>query len=281
MQQTAELRKQLRARVTQNLTHENIYNIPNILTVSRLIATPIIGYLIVHDAHYWATGLLFYAGATDLIDGWVARKWKLQTVVGTVIDPLADKALMATLTICLAINGGLPSKLSNRQTCHVALLTLLVWLATLIIGRDASLAVAAIYYRFASLPAPKTFARYWDFSLPSAEVHPTGISKFNTFLQLLLLGATTALPVAGASVDHPLLDLSNGSLGVGGAMSAAQIIVASTTIWSGLSYLWTKNAVKILGDATEPQKKKFLIKGRTIIGASFLSCAGLALYLET
>lgn len=160
-------------------------------------------------------------------------------------------------------------------------LTLLVWLATLIFGRDASLAIAAIYYRYASLPAPKTFARYWDFSLPSAEVHPTGISKSNTFLQLLLLGATTALPVAGPSVDHLLMNLTSGGLGVGGAMTAAQVIVASTTVWSGVSYLWTKNAVKILGDGSEQQKRRILIKGRTIIGASFLSCAGLALYLET
>jgi cardiolipin synthase len=37
--------------------------------------------------------------------------------------------------------------------------------------------------------------RYWDFSLPSAEVHPTTISKYNTALQLMLIGATTALPL--------------------------------------------------------------------------------------
>ncbi len=47
----------------------------------------------------------------------------------------------------------------------------------IILGRDVCLGVAAVYYRWVSLPPPKTFARYWDFSLPSAEVHPTRISK--------------------------------------------------------------------------------------------------------
>jgi cardiolipin synthase (CMP-forming) len=53
----------------------------------------------------------------------------------------------------------------------------LVWLASIILGRDVGLGIAAIYYRYISLPPPKTFSRYWDFSLPSAEVHPTTISK--------------------------------------------------------------------------------------------------------
>jgi cardiolipin synthase (CMP-forming) len=51
------------------------------------------------------------------------------------------------------------------------------------------------------LPPPKTFARYWDFSLPSAEVHPTTISKYNTALQLALIGATTAMPLLTADVS--------------------------------------------------------------------------------
>ncbi|KAL9601889.1 MAG: hypothetical protein Q9219_002242 [cf. Caloplaca sp. 3 TL-2023] len=74
--------------------HENIYTLPNILTFSRLLAAPVIGYLTLYDHHVAALALFVYAGATDLIDGWIARKWNLQTVVGTVIDPMADKTLM-------------------------------------------------------------------------------------------------------------------------------------------------------------------------------------------
>lgn len=61
-----------------------------------------------HDSHAWAVGLFAYAGVTDLLDGWIARKWNRKTVVGTVIDPMADKALMTILTVCLAAKGALP-----------------------------------------------------------------------------------------------------------------------------------------------------------------------------
>lgn len=68
----------------------------------------------------------------------------------------------------------------------------------MILGRDAVLGLVALYYRYISLPTPKTLARYWDFSLPSAEVRPTGISKVNTALQLGLVGWTmTGMAVGG------------------------------------------------------------------------------------
>lgn len=90
--------------------HENIYTIPNILTASRIIASPFIGYCILHDHHAWALGLFAYAGITDLLDGWIARRWNLGTVVGSVIDPMADKSLMMVLTVALALKGTLPRK---------------------------------------------------------------------------------------------------------------------------------------------------------------------------
>lgn len=74
-------------------------------------------------------------------------------------------------------------------------------------GRDVGLGFAAIYYRWISLPAPKTFMRYWDFSLPSAEVRPTTISKYNTFLQLALMGTTTVSPLLAMDVAVALTGL--------------------------------------------------------------------------
>lgn len=93
--------------------HENIYNLPNILTVSRLIAAPVTAYLLVHDHYKWALALFAYAGITDLVDGWIARRWKLQTVAGSVIDPMADKALMIVLTVTLAVKGAIPREWSR------------------------------------------------------------------------------------------------------------------------------------------------------------------------
>ncbi|KAF2172771.1 hypothetical protein M409DRAFT_35455, partial [Zasmidium cellare ATCC 36951] len=239
---------------------ENIYNLPNFLTVTRLFAAPATAYLLLHDHHTWALGLFAYAGITDLVDGWMARKWKLQTVAGSVIDPMADKALMIILTVTLAVKGAIP-----------------LYLATLILGRDASLAVAAIYYRYASLPAPKTFLRYWDFSLPSAEVHPTTVSKYNTFLQLILIGSTLALPVVAASGQQTeVLNLSTEQLHT--AMQYFQYVVAATTAWSGLSYAYLKNVVTILG-TNEELKAKQGARGRAIIGVTFGGCVLAAAWL--
>lgn len=201
--------------------HENIYTVPNVLTFSRLVAAPLVGYLLVHDYLAAALSLFAYAGITDLIDGFIARRYHLQTVVGTVIDPMADKMLMTISVACLALNGSIP-----------------VWLAVLILGRDVGLAISALYYRWISLPPPKTMARYWDFSLPSAEVKPTNISKINTALQLFLVGSAMAIPVIPESVL--------GAWGLHESMIGLQYLVAATTIWSGLSYVFSKDAVKIL-----------------------------------
>lgn len=88
------------------------------------------------------------------------------------------------------------------------------------------------------------------------------------------------LPVAGPAVDAFLANVTSGSLGINGAMTAAQYIVATTTVWSGASYLYTKNAVKILGATSHEDKMRILTRGRLIIAASFLGCAGLATALE-
>ncbi|KAB5570052.1 CDP-alcohol phosphatidyltransferase-domain-containing protein [Coniochaeta sp. 2T2.1] len=220
----SRLRKVLPAALTT--PHENIYTIPNFLTVSRLIAAPFIGYCILHGHHSWALGLFAYAGVSDLLDGWIARRWNLGTVVGTIIDPLADKTLMTVLTVTLAMQGSLP-----------------VWLAVIILGRDVGLGISAVYYRWISLPPPKTFARYWDFSLPSAEVRPTTISKYNTALQLGLMGLTTLAPVVAP------LDL-------GTSLMVMQYVVATTTIWSGASYIYSKDAVKILSQPKSEAKEQ-------------------------
>ncbi|EGN96998.1 hypothetical protein SERLA73DRAFT_185266 [Serpula lacrymans var. lacrymans S7.3] len=194
---------------------ENIYTIPNLLTTSRILACPVLGWSILHDDFYFATGLLLYAGLSDLLDGYLARRFKMQSVLGTILDPAADKTLMTTLTVALTMKELLPLPL-----------------AVIIIGRDVLLSLSAFYIRYTSLPAPKTLSRYWDFSIPSAEVRPTFISKVNTALQLVLMAVTTISPIAPAAFAFSLPSL--------------QWTVAATTIWSGLSYVFSKDAVRII-----------------------------------
>lgn len=84
-----------------------------------MVAAPFIGYCILHGYHGWALGLFAYASVSDMLDGWIARKWNLGTVVGTIIDPLADKTLMTVLTVTLAMQGSLPGLfLSSIHLTH-------------------------------------------------------------------------------------------------------------------------------------------------------------------
>ncbi|KAG5725047.1 hypothetical protein E4T56_gene12403 [Termitomyces sp. T112] len=204
----------LRKKVT---VRENIYTLPNALTVSRILACPVLGWSILDGNFHLATALLVYAGLTDLADGYLARRFKMQSVLGTILDPAADKTLMTTLTVTLAMQNQLP-----------------IPLAVIILGRDLLLSLSAFYIRYTSLPEPKNFSRYWDFSLPSAEIRPTGISKVNTALQLALMGITTV---------HPLLPFE-----LGLSLTGLQWTVATTTIWSGLSYVFSKDAVRLVSE---------------------------------
>ncbi|ORZ16488.1 hypothetical protein BCR42DRAFT_437729 [Absidia repens] len=199
-------------------THENIYTIPNFLTFSRLLSAPFVGYLITQHNYDVALGVFALAGFTDMLDGYIARRYNLKTVVGSIIDPAADKTLMTVMTITLAMEGVLPLPLAG-----------------VILGRDIGLVIAAFYYRYISLPAPKTFVRYWDFSIPSAEVRPTTISKVNTALQLLLMGSS----LTAMSMGVPSAEI----------MTAMHWIVGTTTVWSGASYIYSKDAVRILSQA--------------------------------
>ncbi|OBZ74036.1 putative CDP-alcohol phosphatidyltransferase class-I family protein C22A12.08c [Grifola frondosa] len=204
---------------------ENIYTIPNLLTVSRILACPVLGWAVIHDHFHLATSLLVYAGLTDLVDGFLARRFNMHSVLGTVLDPAADKTLMTTLTVTLAVKELIPLPL-----------------AVIILGRDVLLSLAAFYIRYTSLPHPKTFARYWDFSIPSAEVRPTAISKVNTALQLLLMGTTTVSPIL--------------PFGIGLGLQSLQWVVATTTIWSGASYVFSRDAVRILSDKSRPPPRE-------------------------
>jgi len=100
--------------------HENIYTIPNALTLARILSCPLIGYYIVKGELGIATSLLFVAGVSDLVDGYLARKYNMGTVLGSIMDPAADKLLMTTMVVSLTMRGMLPSK--SRLWLSLALL---------------------------------------------------------------------------------------------------------------------------------------------------------------
>lgn len=108
-------------------------------------------------------------------------------------------------------------------------------------------------------------------------MHPTTISKYNTFLQLILIGSTLALPIltTGGEYAH-ILAVSDHALQTG--MTAFQCLVAGTTAWSGLSYAFLKKAVTILGE-DEVLKAKQGARGRAIIGVTFGTVVVAALWI--
>jgi CDP-diacylglycerol--glycerol-3-phosphate 3-phosphatidyltransferase len=87
-----------------------VVNIPNLLTVARLIMVPIFGYLVLgieqsNSAQWSSSAVFLIAALTDLVDGVWARRYGLVTNFGKITDPIADKALIGTALIALSIQG--------------------------------------------------------------------------------------------------------------------------------------------------------------------------------
>lgn len=200
---------------------EHIVTMPNILTVSRMALCPFIGWAVTTHQAPLALGLLGAAGVSDLLDGWIARRYRSQTVFGSIADPAADKLLMATMVVSLGLGGDMP------------------WpLALLILGRDVSLVGLAFVMRYRSLAPPRTLARYFNPRLPSVHVTPTRISKINTFLQLMLVGLLTLLPLLPEDVrTHPHTQR---------LVTTLECVVAGTTLWTGIDYATSRRSVRYL-----------------------------------
>lgn len=192
------------------------------LTASRMAVSPLIGYLVVSEAYAPAMILFACAGFTDLLDGYIARKFPGQaSTLGMAIDPLADKLLMTIMTLSLTCADLFPTTLT-----------------VLIITRDLLLIASGFALRYFSLAPPITLKRYFDISLPSAEVYPTSSSKLNTAVQLLAVAASLAAPLA--------------SLTGSPALQALWLLAGATTVWSGASYAYNgASCFKILSEENQ------------------------------
>ena len=85
--------------------------IPNALTLARFAAIPVFIALLAtaDEGHSWPAAILFAAAAaTDQIDGWLARRWHVESRFGTVADPLADRLMIDTAVVGLFLHGRLP-----------------------------------------------------------------------------------------------------------------------------------------------------------------------------
>ena len=138
-------------------------NIPNSITLARIVTVPFIVWLILREEMTLAFIFFLLGGVSDALDGLIAKQFDLVTKLGKYLDPLADKILLVSIYITLGIKGDLPS-----------------WLVILVVSRDF-LIVGGILFSYL-LETRLTIA-------------PLMISKINTFCQILL--ATLVLGSAG------------------------------------------------------------------------------------
>jgi cardiolipin synthase (CMP-forming) len=138
-------------------------NLPNAITLLRLALVPAMAYYAATGAYGIALPIFLIAALSDLADGYLARRFKLVSKVGALLDPIADKLNMFVATVVLAWQDLMP-----------------MWLAAAIVGRDVVIVVGALAYRLAR---------------GRLEIRPTQLSKANTFIEfavLLLVMATAA-----------------------------------------------------------------------------------------
>lgn len=89
----------------------SIAQIPNALTVFRLALIPVFVVLLLdsRDGPSWPAGIVFgVAGATDQLDGFLARRWRVESAFGKVADPLADRVMIDVAVVMLAVFDRLP-----------------------------------------------------------------------------------------------------------------------------------------------------------------------------
>ncbi|MBY6350565.1 CDP-alcohol phosphatidyltransferase family protein [Rhodococcoides corynebacterioides] len=118
---------------------DRIVTIPNALSVVRLIGVPVFLWLLLVDQAYgWALTLLLISGATDFLDGKLARILDQSSALGALLDPFVDRLYVVATLGGFAIAGIVPW-----------------WIAVVLVGRDAVLAAALLLYRRRGLGPPE------------------------------------------------------------------------------------------------------------------------------
>jgi len=141
------------------------------ITISRILASPGLAMAIVYDMKEIALGGCLLAAFSDWLDGFIAKNYNQMTVLGGMLDPIADKVMIGSLTCGLAWKGLMP-----------------VELASVIIGRDVVLIIASFAIRGYEKPDG---APFFDTTYSATfEIIPSALSKVNTGMQFLLLAST-------------------------------------------------------------------------------------------
>jgi len=172
-------------------------NIPNLICVLRILLVYPVVMLILEGDTLFALVLFVIAGLSDGLDGFLAKRFHWQSRLGSILDPLADKLLLVSSYIAMSYVGLIP-----------------VWLVVAAFSRDIIIVSGGFaYHKF----------------IGEFEMAPSFISKFNTFMQILLIAGVLSREIT--AIPGFVLDW----------MIAATLI---TIVLSGLDYVfvWGKRA---------------------------------------
>jgi cardiolipin synthase (CMP-forming) len=148
-----------------------IRHLPNLLSALRLLAAPFAAWLILQGHDIAAVLIFAAAGASDGLDGFIARRWGVTSAFGAWLDPIADKLLMLFCFTALYYIGATP-----------------LWLLVLVVARDLAIVFGWLLVRLLSLPAPTS---------------PLLIGKLSTAVQILYI--FTLLLLLSFDVEAPRL----------------------------------------------------------------------------
>jgi cardiolipin synthase len=153
-----------------------ILTVPNLLTVFRMVLIPVFVTLLFYRRFSLALAVFVLAGLTDGLDGLLARRFKQQSQLGTVLDPIADKLMLVTAFIVLSMRSIFPQPLPSH-------LPVPFWVTVAVISRDVFIIVGA-----AAINIMTGFRGF----------RPSWLGKLNTTVQI---GGIAAIMFA-ASVPH-------------------------------------------------------------------------------
>ena len=147
-------------------------NLPNFITIGRILLVPITIWLIISGEFSLAFAAFVAAGLSDGVDGFIARRFNQRSELGAYLDPIADKALLVSIYVSLGLLKFLPA-----------------WLVILVVTRDVLIVGAVVLA--------------WVVNKPMV-VAPSMASKVNTVAQIILAGLVLGLLGLKVSMDHVL-----------------------------------------------------------------------------
>jgi phosphatidylglycerophosphate synthase len=169
-------------------SRETYWTVPNIITLARIASSPLLAALILQGKYAYAVGGLAVAAGSDWLDGHIAKNYNQSSVLGSFLDPFADKVLVTALAVPLAMQGFLPMPL-----------------VVVVVGRDALLIGGSFVMRVRNRP---TGAPFFDTtSSATFQITPNLLSKVNTTLQFGVLTFALSRALWGDAIPVGLDDL--------------------------------------------------------------------------